>query len=95
MHIWGNPNLNLVLNPNMFKHNIRYIADLYQDGEKRKKEEFKAITNQKIMFTEYFPWFKATQNSYNTTIFPNSTAQHVKMPLTINLLPKDKRGTKY
>ena len=47
------------------------------------------------MFTKYHSWYKATQNSYDLTLFPNSATQLVKMSLTINLLLKDKKGTKH
>ena len=47
------------------------------------------------MFTEYYSWFTAIQSTFNTTSSTQAPAHKVEMPLTINLLLKDKQGTKH
>ena len=61
----------------------------------RELKELEQITGKKIIFTEYYSWFKAIKDSYNTISYLDTNDQNLKLPQTIYWLLNYTKGTKH
>ena len=92
--LWGNPRINIPFNFTLFKANLIYLQDLYNDqGEPLSKVEIENLTGKNIMFTTFLGIWNAIPKIWKDQIRNIKKYQMAFRPQTIEWLTRDKKGT--
>ena len=93
--IWGNSQLNMPVNYDLFNNNILFIKDLFtEQGLPRSKESLEQSIGKNIMFLTFHAILRSLPKQWKDHMLTNSRNSNLVLPPIISLLTCDKKGTK-
>ena len=93
--IWGNPQILMPFNNNLYMSNVINVKHLFsQEGTRLSKEQLEAKTGKNIMLTTYFALWKALPKHWINELTNKTKLIWVQRPFTIQWLTKDEKGTR-
>ena len=92
--IWGNIEIPISMSNSLFNANIRYLQDSYRGNDRIKQNELEQIVGKSIPFTIYLALWTAIPVRFKQFMENKVMDQHLRIPLNIVYLKKDKKGTR-
>ena len=93
--IWGNGQLNMPINYDLFNNNILFIKDLFtEQGVPRSKESLEQSIGKNIMFLTFHAILRSLPKQWKDHMLINIRNSNLILPPIITLLTSDKKGTK-
>ena len=90
--LWGNPNISVASNYQLFNANIRYLEDLYIEQTRCTHKDIELKLNRTIPFTLYMAIWKSIPNKLLEYMDNRIPEINIKYPTTIEWLNKDEKG---
>ena len=93
--IWGNAKMNIPFNKNLFKGNIIFISDLFDnEGNNRTKESLEITIGSNVMFTTYPAIWRSMPNDWRQTMRGELKQFNLALPPLLAWLLKDQKAQK-
>ena len=93
--LWGNPDIKLPFNAKMYTANIRYLNDLYKDGNVRlTMNELELKLGSKLSFLDYITIWKSIPKQLKDEMHSKHISYIVTIPQNVYYLIKNNKGTK-
>ena len=93
--IWGNVHLDIPFNDALYRNNIIFIKDLYdQNGRPLTKEDLEQRIGQNIMFLTYQSIWRALPRLWKDELQGKRKNFELELPPVLKWIIKDKKGTK-
>ena len=92
--IWGNSELHMPINYDLFNGNILFIKDLFTDhGIPRTKESLEQSIGKHIMFLTFHAIWRSIPKTWKTHMLTEIRNSNLILPQILTLLTSDKKGT--
>ena len=93
--IWGNSELHMPVNYDLFNGNVLFIKDLFTEhGIPRTKESLEQSIGKHIMFLTFHAIWRSIPKTWKTHMLTETRNSNLILPPILTLLTSDKKGTK-